>query len=365
MSQKGFDGWIEIFRGGRQKDALGKEHDGDALIEKAVASFDPSFHEPPAVVGHPKGDMPAYGWVEALRVEAVAGGKRLYAKFRQVVPEFAEAVEAGRFKKRSAAFYPDGRLRHVGFLGAMPPAVKGLADIPFTEGEEVIEFYDPAMSTAARLFARLRDYLIERDGTEKADQVLSAWDVDYLKEQANMEPAEALPSLAYSETTKEDDMPEGTTTLTQDDIDAAVARGKAEAAAEFAEQQKAAAGVAGKGKIATYLATPIKDGGPLPAWVDGGLGEFLESLVASEVIEFGEGEAKKQKQPLDWALDFLGTLPAGPEFREVAGRGEDAPATTNPREIARLAVEFKEQEATRGRVITITEAVAHVTGAGK
>ena len=354
-NNKGFSGWVEIFRGGKQRAANGKDYDGDELIAKAIAGFDPSFHEPPVVLGHPKEDMPAYGWVEGLKSDVVNGATVLLAKFKQVVPEFAEAVGAGRFKKRSAAFYPDGRLRHVGFLGAMPPAVKGLADIPFAEGEEVIEFYDPVMSTVARLFARVRDYLIDREGTEKADQVLNAWDVDYLKEEASREAPVEVAAVAYSEP-KEDSMAEQT--LTQADIDAAKVAGRKEAEAEFAEQQKAAALIADKERIAAYLSSPIKDGGPLPAWKDGGLGEFLELLAGHEVIEFGEGV---KERPLDWALTFLGNLPAGPEFREVAKRGDEMVVSDDPKAIAAAAVEFKESEALKGRVISLTEAVAHVT----
>ena len=54
-------------------------------------------------------------------------------------------VQAGRFKKRSASFYPPqapnnptpGKwyLRHVAFLGAQPPAVAGLKDIQFSEDD--------------------------------------------------------------------------------------------------------------------------------------------------------------------------------------------------------------------------------------
>jgi len=50
---KALTGWIEIFKGGTQKDSQGREHDATALIEKAVKTFDPKFHEPPVVVGHP------------------------------------------------------------------------------------------------------------------------------------------------------------------------------------------------------------------------------------------------------------------------------------------------------------------------
>ena len=62
------------------------------------------------------------------------------AHFKQVAPEFESLVKSGRFKKRSAAFYQDGSLRHVGWLGAVPPAVKGLADVAFQDGVEAIEF---------------------------------------------------------------------------------------------------------------------------------------------------------------------------------------------------------------------------------
>ena len=64
-------------------------------------------------------------------------GDRLLAKFAQVDPAFERMVGEGKFKKRSASFYrrPDGlSLRHVGFLGAQPPDVKGLADVKFEDG---------------------------------------------------------------------------------------------------------------------------------------------------------------------------------------------------------------------------------------
>lgn len=133
---KGFDDWIPIFEGGKQTDSQGREHDGDALIDKALAKFDPSSHEPPIVIGHPVHNLPAFGWVKGLK----KSGNFLYAKFKDVVPEFEDLVKRGLFKKRSASFYPDGGLRHVGFLGAVAPAVKGLTDLQFNEGGNVMNF---------------------------------------------------------------------------------------------------------------------------------------------------------------------------------------------------------------------------------
>ncbi len=104
--------------------------DGDLV---AIAdSYDPNTHEAPIVVGHPKTDSPAYGWVASLSTDAAG----LHAEVHQVNPQFAEQVRDGAYKKLSAALYtPEHHnnptpgafyLKHVGFLGATPPVVKGL-----------------------------------------------------------------------------------------------------------------------------------------------------------------------------------------------------------------------------------------------
>ena len=129
----GFGDWVEIFRGGKQMDSSGRVHDGNRLIERAVAGFNATEHEPPLVVGHPADNHPAFGWVEGLRRVVKDGAQVLEARFKQVAPELEEMIRKGFYKKRSAAFYADGRLRHVGLLGAAPPAVKGLADLSFLE----------------------------------------------------------------------------------------------------------------------------------------------------------------------------------------------------------------------------------------
>ncbi len=129
---KGFDDWIAIFKGGKQIDSQGREHDGNEIIDKAIKTFDLTIHEPPLVVGHPKDNAPAFGWVTGLKKT----GDILYAKFKDVAVELEGLVKRGFYKKRSASFYPDGRLRHVGLLGGTVPAVKALAEINFKEGKE-------------------------------------------------------------------------------------------------------------------------------------------------------------------------------------------------------------------------------------
>lgn len=110
-----------------------------ADLAACAKAYDPAIHEAPIVIGHPETDAPAYGWISRLSVS----DQGLEGVASQVDPAFADMVNAGRFKKKSASFYiPDSPnnpvpgvyyLRHVGFLGAQPPAVKGLRDVRFGE----------------------------------------------------------------------------------------------------------------------------------------------------------------------------------------------------------------------------------------
>lgn len=154
---KGFDDWVQIFKGGKQKDSQGRIHDGDELIEKAIKSFNPPEYEPPIVIGHPRGEAPVLGRVQALKKI----GNTLCAKFKNIVPGLEDLVKRGLFKKRSASFYQNGELRHVGFLGAMPPAVKGLADINFQERGEImfIEFNEKTDDPGEFLHQRILELL--------------------------------------------------------------------------------------------------------------------------------------------------------------------------------------------------------------
>jgi len=133
--------WIEIFKGGQQIDSAGFTHDDcDVIIDNAVKNFNIKNHEPPIVIGHPKENEPAWGWVSELKSDVRDGVKILLAKLKDVVPEFEELIRKGLYRKRSASFYPDGTLRHVGFLGAVPPAVKGLSNVFFQEKDDLVTF---------------------------------------------------------------------------------------------------------------------------------------------------------------------------------------------------------------------------------
>ncbi|RMH22225.1 MAG: peptidase, partial [Gammaproteobacteria bacterium] len=97
---------IAIFRPGRHVAMSGQALSfSEADLAATAEAYDPALHEAPLVVGHPRHDAPAYGWVKRLSFsEGDEGG--LKAEPAQVDPAFAEMVRKGRFKKVSASFYP-------------------------------------------------------------------------------------------------------------------------------------------------------------------------------------------------------------------------------------------------------------------
>jgi hypothetical protein len=133
--------WKEVFKAGKHTDANGNERewsseDIDAIISKYNNQMPDDKHEAPVVIGHPVNNSPAYAWVESLKKD----GETLLAKFTQIDPEFEQLIKEGRYKKVSIALYPDMMLRHIGFLGAIPPAVKGLKDSEFNGSKSFICF---------------------------------------------------------------------------------------------------------------------------------------------------------------------------------------------------------------------------------
>ncbi|MBF0448580.1 MAG: hypothetical protein HQL67_10290 [Magnetococcales bacterium] len=136
---------IPIFEAGQHRDMNGLTLTLTEMTLKETASiYHADRHEAPLVIGHPQHNAPAWGWVAGLKVENGV----LLAYVKQVDPAFRELVQAGRYKKISSSFYtPDSAsnpvpgsyyLRHVGFLGAHPPAIKGLGDASFEEEESGI-----------------------------------------------------------------------------------------------------------------------------------------------------------------------------------------------------------------------------------
>jgi hypothetical protein len=327
---------FEIFKPGRHTSTQGVALTfGEADLAAIAAGYDPATHEAPIVVGHPKQDAPAYGWIASL---AVKDG-RLVATPDQVNPAFAELVETGSFKKRSAALYhPDSPgnptpgqyyLRHVGFLGAQPPALKGLKPVEFAEGDAVVEiefgeFSRPwVFDGLARLFRGLRDYLIETTDAETADRLIPGYEIDQLVRVASEISSDAQPAFADPEP-KEPVM----TTKTADEQLAAIAAREAAIAeretaiaareASFSE----AARVARKMDDDIFVAAVVKDG-RLPIGLQASALALFSELGEGE-LTFSEGDQEVKTSPRAAFRDLLSKLPKPVSTGELAaGDGPD------------------------------------------
>lgn len=338
--KKGLQGWVEIFKGGPQYDATGRQHDGDALIDKAVGAFNADQHEPPVVIGHPRTDDPAYAWVSGLRKTVKNGLTVLEATFKDIAPDFESLVQSGSYKKRSAAFYPDGSLRHVGFLGAAPPAVKGLANVAFLEGDGPCFEFGGSDWSIARVFRSLREWLIEKFDTDTADRIVSDWHINEIQRAAEQDPSTAADAPVLDQKglngaaqqplfTEDEDMTELEKLRQQLAIEK-LAREKAEGQAktfkEQADRQTLEFSEADNGRkrqaIAATIDQGIKDGKVLPAWKDMGLQTFMEQLAGvadkGAILEFSEGGKKDPVDPAQWFNRFIATFSAHPLFKDMA-----------------------------------------------
>ena len=317
---------LHIFKPGRQTAMSGVTLEfSESDLEASARAYDPAKHEAPLVIGHPKHDAPAYGWVKSL----AAGTDGLNAEPHQVDANFAELVTAGRYKKISASFYlPDAPnnpvpgvyyLRHVGFLGAQPPAVKGLKAVAFADDpdSDVVEFSDWGMEANASLWRRMRDFLLTKFGQETADQVVPDWQIESIREAAREDddaPRAAFADPTVSPTHQPHEENHAVTPEEKAALEAENAQLK-QRLAEADAREKASAAAKRHGDHLAYAEQLVGDGKLAPKHKDAVVA-FLDFSDGETALEFGEGDAK---QPLATAFkSFLGDLPKVVEFGETA-----------------------------------------------
>lgn len=125
--------WIEVLKTGTFTAKSGKPVSfTEADLDAIAAGYDPAKAKAPLVFGHPVDSDPAFGWAEEFKRE----GDILMARFSDVPDSVVTLVKNGHYKKVSISLAADKiTVRHVGLLGAVPPAVPGLKDVKFSEGE--------------------------------------------------------------------------------------------------------------------------------------------------------------------------------------------------------------------------------------
>jgi len=402
---------IHVFRPGRHMTMKGQSLQfSEADVSRMAQVYDPAVHEAPLVVGHPSADAPAYGFVASL---SAAGDGQLHATPHQVNADFAELVASGTYKHVSASFYTPGSpghplkgqagedayyLRHVGFLGAQPPAIKGLQPVEFADGEEgVVEFseaWNPAPGVLARFLRRLRETWVDEKGVEAADKLLPPYEIESLeraaaesdvRQQLAWEKERGL-TPAFAEVAKAMDgaaQAAGKATDAVADLVGSAAFAEAAAAlarreAELAEREAAIASQAAQQELAAAEAVAAQRVAEHAAFAERLASTAVAAILPRDVpvvaailgaveggapatVSFGEGE---EVATGDAVRRFLEGLPRVVEYGELsADRSATQPPAldlADPRAIADAAVAFQESEAAAGRVVSTSVAVAHV-----
>lgn len=336
---------LHVFRAGTHTATDGKAYEfSEADIADLVDSYDPKLSRAALVVGHPKIDDPAFGWA----AEFSRDGGEVFATPEAVDPQFAEMVNAQRFSNISLSvylpespgnpkpghFYP----RHIGFLGAQPPAVKGLQRPQFSEGDGAVAFSMPMPRRLSslgyylkRLFQGLRDKSIETDGAEKTEQLIPQWCIDGIAE-ATADDEQANAAFAEATNTEQ--------TMSQDKTNAAAAdfaerESQLTARATEIEQREKALkereDAARRADAADFAEGLVQAGKVLPRQ-KAGIVELLLAFPAGTVLNFaeGDGQAATDHEAPELLRTFLDELPKRVDFAEKsAGHENGTPAPAN------------------------------------
>lgn len=309
---------IRIFRQGTFTSVEGtKVTFGEAEVAGLVASYNSAKNPAPLVIGHPKLNDPAYGWVDRLAIED--GEVVAYPDPDKLERSFAEAVNAGRYRKVSAQLYPPDSpnnpepgqyyLKHVGFLGAHPPSVKGLGTVSFADGD------------AGALVTIEQEKVMS--GTPENDDN-KAKELSFAEREASLNDREAAIAAREKEVADE----------------AAAARHDANVS--FAE--------------GLFEDAKIKPAGK--ALLIG----VLDALGDADVVSFGEAGELAPRAALMKLLEGAQPLVS---LGEAAPDDGKAIGDMDPADVAAEAASFAEAEAKAGRPISIARAVRHVTNQAK
>jgi len=364
---------INIFKSGTHRDSNGTTMDfSESKLAAAVSAYDPAIHEAPIVIGHPKGDNPAYGWIKSL--EFNEADNKLFAEPHQLNADFEEMVANHAFKKVSASWYlPEHPanpvpgslyLRHVGFLGAQPPAIKGLDAINFEEADSMIVEFEESwedgwnMSAIAGIFKSMREFIIDKFSKEEADAIIPNYAIDDIKRSADRKIDKANEQVTANPLFNEENSME-----TLEQAKTRIAALEAEQAATQGENDKLKGRIANfeeadlqrnKQAMAARVDALVTSGFIAPAQKAATLA-FCEKLDLTATVEFGEGDSKTTQTMVEAYLSQFNKKIVN--FNEQSEEDSDPPAPQTAQGLTVQALEYQEEQRKHGRQITIVTAI--------
>lgn len=326
---------IEIARTGTFTTATGQPVSltRDVLAQIA-ANYDAERNPAPLVLGHPEMDDPAWGWATKLTLGA---DDVLRAEADDVAPEFAEGVSQGRYRKVSMAAFPpkhpsnpapgEWYLKHIGFLGARPPAIPGLKPVTLAADphDVIVEFGEMSSWGLSRVLRSLREWFIAKHDLATADQVVPDWVVTEAEMSARTEKtANPLPGIALAAPSiEEHSMTEAQLKAREDAI---IATEKKLAAERAALDQQAARLAAQTIELATQDATDFVEaqvaaGRVLPRH-QAGLVTLLCSLDDAQTVTFAAADGKPESVGArTFMRDLIESLPKQVDYSEHTKQG--------------------------------------------
>jgi hypothetical protein len=323
---------IEIFKPGSFVAMNGQTYKFTADNVKELAeTYNPEFADAPFVVGHPKVTSARYGHAGKLFVNEAGV---LCAEPGHVVPEFAEAVNAGHFPKVSASIYlPDAPgnptpgkhyLRHIGFLGGQAPSVKGLKSVEFAGSDEGIADFAYEDRLVVRLFRRMRDWIVAKEGAEKAQEVIPDYDLEYLTENAvreEVQSANAVPGFSSPNNHQEDDLSTAQQQLAEREAALVTEKQQLDQRAAALSQQESKLKKQGFAEFAEGLCT---EGKLLPVQKASVVEILVQLDTANQVADFAQGDENHGKTGADLFKAFLSAQPKQVTFGRVSPVEGDA-----------------------------------------
>ena len=332
--------WIEIFRAG---DYAERGRWAPEQLDQLAAAYDPRLHAAPVVLGHPTDDAPAYAWVKRLR----RAGHSLWAQLEKVDPLFEALLRAGRFAQRSVALYTHfpatggPYLRHLGFLGAAPPAIKGLAPVRFADAACPARF--PAGASVTFAFDEQLSEVEMSEPKPKLEGFL-----DHLR--AFFTPEPSPPLVIPSEAAGRVEGPAFAERLAalEQRLDALTEKSVVIPSGGRQAEVEGPASL----QIANFVESLRARGRFPPAYERWGVADFMERLAAADAAEgtdknacptaaednaviLSEAKDRDQEAPLNsllaWFQEFLTRLPAVIELRELDPEGSHRSPTTGHR----------------------------------
>jgi len=394
MADKIKERWWGIFRTGSFTDMNGKRVEADEKkidqIIESTKNFSYQNDEIPIVIGHPKIDSPKWGSVNKndliKQKDKKNGWTNLLAKPKDLVKEFSEWIEKKMYNSISISLRPDWSIKHIGFLGATPPAVTGLPSVYLSEDDDQeinfqfsefarFEISSYPFRKISELLRGIKNYMIEQKGADYANGVMPEGLFDNLDEAPRVfQISEDTAVTSFSEdknsnnnkNKSEDEM------KTTEELESKVTELSETLEVEKTEKQKLAEENARlkaeqlKNEIKSFCESAEMRNKITPALQPIVEGIYIQ-LAEGEELQFSEGEGDDKKEVKLSAVEglkkVLASLPDAVEFGEKTNKENAAKDTTdmgNADAIAKKALAFVESERQAGRTISISAAVKYV-----